>query len=284
MLILKTKDKITLNIKRIKNDHKTIGFVPTMGALHYGHLSLLEKAKKQNDIVVCSIFVNPTQFNDPKDLKNYPQTIDKDIEQLKNLNTDILFIPNIDEMYPEGEKSEKFDLGNLETVMEGKYRKGHFQGVATIVKRLFKMIRPNNAYFGEKDFQQLAIIKKMTLQEKFNINIVSVPTLREEDGLAMSSRNTLLTQKQRNKASLIYKILKQVQEKIKSENNIQKIKKWVNTEFEKESEFALEYFEITNEKLEVIKDILPNTNYRAFIAVFAGKIRLIDNIELYTKI
>lgn len=257
-----------------------VGFVPTMGALHKGHLSLIKLAKKNCDVVVVSIFVNPTQFDKKEDLINYPKTLDADLEMLKSIDPAIVFAPSAQEIYANNVVSEKFDFNGLENQMEGKFRAGHFSGVATVVKRLFNIVNPTKAYFGEKDFQQLQIIRKLVLQEKLNIEIVGCAIEREKDGLAMSSRNLRLTKEQRNAAPFIYKTLQTVKLKFGTEN-VNSIAKWVESEFENNPILKLEYFEIANEEtLTPITTKKEFGKYRAFIAVFADKIRLIDNISL----
>jgi pantoate--beta-alanine ligase len=259
---------------------KTVGFVPTMGALHKGHLSLIKQAKKENDIVVVSIFVNPTQFDNKKDLDKYPITIEADLKLLKKVKCDVVFIPSTKEIYSENIQSQSFDFGGIAHEMEGEFRDGHFDGVGTIVKRLFEIVKPNKAYFGEKDFQQLQIIKKLVEIENLPIEIVGCKIFREKDGLAMSSRNTRLTPKMRNAAPFIYKTLKKAKKKFgtKSAN---KVTKWVEKKFEKHPLLELEYFVIANEKdLKTVIKKEKNQHYRAFLAVFAGEIRLIDNIGL----
>ncbi|WP_372802804.1 pantoate--beta-alanine ligase [Lutibacter sp.] len=258
----------------------TIGFVPTMGALHKGHLSLIEQARKENDIVVVSIFVNPTQFDKQEDLINYPKTIDQDLLLLKSVFCDIVFAPSSQEIYADNVKSQSFNFDGLEHQMEGKFRTGHFDGVGTIVKRLFEIVRPNKAYFGEKDFQQLQIIKKMVEKHHIPVKIIACDIYREDDGLAMSSRNARLTLEHRKAAPFIYKTLKKAKIKFGTENALN-IVKWVENEFKNQPLLELEYFEIANEEtLKTIEAKSLNQKYRAFIAVFAGKIRLIDNISL----
>ena len=258
----------------------SVGFVPTMGALHKGHLSLIEQAKKENNLVVVSIFVNPTQFDKQEDLINYPKTIDADLKMLKSVGCDIVYMPSAEEVYENNIKSQVFDFDGLEFQMEGKFRTGHFNGVGTIVKRLFEIVQPTRAYFGEKDFQQLQIIRKMVEKNCLPIEIVGCPIYREEDGLAMSSRNVRLTNKQRAVAPFIYKTLKAAKEMFGTKN-VQEVIKWVETEFNKEPLLDLEYFEIASEEtLQPIKEKINEQKYRAFIAVFAEKIRLIDNISL----
>lgn len=280
MKIFKKRDQLKSFLEESKKNRKTIGFVPTMGALHKGHLFLIEQAKKKNDIVVASIFVNPTQFNNQEDLDNYPKTLEKDIELLESVSCDVLFAPTVSEIYHENIVSEKFDFDGLEHQMEGKFRPGHFDGVGTIVKTLFEIVSPKNAYFGEKDFQQLQIIKKLVAKNQLPISIKGCAIFREKDGLAMSSRNARLTTEQRNVAPFIYKILKIVKKKFQEENVVE-IAEWVENQFKNYPILQLEYFTIADEKsLKSINIKEIDTKYRAFIAVFAGNIRLIDNIQL----
>lgn len=257
-----------------------IGFVPTMGALHQGHLSLINKAKETNDIVVVSIFVNPTQFDKKEDLDNYPITMDSDLALLEAIGCDIVFAPTANEMYPDGLKSSHIDFGGIEFEMEGAFREGHFDGVGTVVKRLFEIVKPHSSYFGEKDFQQLQIIKAMVRREQMNINIIGCPIYRESDGLAMSSRNARLTEEHRKAAPFIRKTLKLAKEKFGTENALSVVK-WVEDVFGKHPLLALEYFSIADVKtLKPIEQQVHSQEYRGFIAVMAGDIRLIDNIEL----
>ncbi len=258
----------------------TVGFVPTMGALHQGHLSLIELAKKENDVVVVSIFVNPTQFDKQEDLVNYPKTIDSDLSMLKSVGCDIVFTPTAEEVYSNQIKSQVFSFDGLEHQMEGKFRTGHFDGVGTVVKRLFEIVPATKGYFGEKDFQQLQIIRKMVEKYQLPIEIVGCDIFREEDGLAMSSRNVRLSKEQRQAAPFIYKTLKEAKIKFGT-NNALNVIKWVEEEFKKAPLLELEYFEIASEDtLQPIKEKNIEQKQRAFIAVFAGKIRLIDNISL----
>ena len=258
----------------------SIGFIPTMGALHKGHLSLINRAKEENDNVVVSIFVNPTQFDKKQDLLKYPRNLEKDLALLKSVDCDFVFIPSVSEMYDGNITASQFDFDGLEFEMEGKHRKGHFDGVGTIIEKLFNIVRPSKAYFGEKDFQQLQIIKKLVHKNNFPVEIVGCEIYRENDGLAMSSRNTRLTKTQRNEAAFIYKILKKAKEKFTT-NSTAELIKWVENEFEKNSILELEYFEIANTKtLKSAKRKVKKSSYRAFIAAFAGDVRLIDNIAL----
>ncbi|MDC9721927.1 MAG: pantoate--beta-alanine ligase [Urechidicola sp.] len=279
MLVFKSIKNLQEYISSFSAD-KTIGFVPTMGALHKGHLSLINSASLNNDFVVVSIFVNPTQFNKAEDLKKYPRTLEADISLLNKVKCDVVFAPTANEMYADKVESSSFNFDGLEHLMEGEFRAGHFDGVGTIVKKLFEIVNPTNAYFGEKDFQQLQIIKKMVAKNKLDVNVIGCKIFREDDGLAMSSRNTLLTSEQRKAAPLIYKTLKQVREKFETDC-IEDCINWVKNEFKKQPILELEYFQIADE--ETLKQAPNNNskkNYRAFIAVFADKIRLIDNIKL----
>lgn len=258
---------------------RSIGFVPTMGALHEGHLSLVEIAKEENDVVVASIFVNPTQFDKEEDLIKYPKSIEKDLKMLEPY-CDVVFVPSVKEMYPELVASKKFDFKGLDLVMEGAFRIGHFDGVGTIVKRLFEIVQPQKAYFGEKDFQQLAIIKKMVEIENLPVEVIGCPIRREKDGLAMSSRNQRLTKIQRKEAPLIYQTLLKSQSMFEK-SDVQAVKKMVNQTFENNGILRLEYFEIADsENLKPITSKEMGHTYRAFIAVFADNVRLIDNIAL----
>lgn len=267
------------NITKIKSKI-SIGFVPTMGALHKGHLSLIKKAKEENDLVVVSIFVNPTQFDKKEDLINYPKTQESDFLLLKTVNCDIVFVPSVNEIYSDNIKASHFYFDGLELEMEGKHREGHFNGVGTIVKRLFEIVKPHKAYFGEKDFQQLQIIKKLVKKHNIPIQIIGCEIYRELDGLAMSSRNARLTKTQRKEAPFIYETLKKAKEKFET-SSVSEVVECVEKEFENNTVLSLEYFEVANIKtLKSIKRKSKKSTYRAFIAVFAGNIRLIDNIAL----
>ena len=280
MNVFKLQSKLKSYLNLQKEAGKTIGFVPTMGALHKGHLSLIKSAKKKNDLVVVSIFVNPTQFDNKKDLEKYPQPLDNDIKLLKSIKCDVLFIPTAKEIYSDNVVSQKFDFDGLEHQMEGKFRNGHFDGVGTIVKAFFEIIEPDVAYFGKKDFQQLQIIKKLVKKYRIPLKIKGRPIFREEDGLAMSSRNIRLSEEHRKVAPFIYKILKKAKRKFGTKNVLE-LTQWVEKKFEKQELLRLEYFTIADEEtLKTPETINPEKNYRAFIAVFAGDIRLIDNIRV----
>lgn len=258
----------------------TLGLVPTMGALHPGHLSIVKRAKKENDLVVVTIFVNPTQFDKKEDLINYPTSIERDLKALEECGCDYVFTPSVAEMYAEGVRSGNFDFGGLDKVMEGRFRKGHFEGVATIVKKLLDIVRPDRAYFGEKDFQQLLVIKKMVSQLAIPVEIVPCEIYREADGLAMSSRNARLAAEQRKAAPLIYGTLKETKERFATES-IENLKNYVKSVFAENELLELEYFEIADrETLNLTEVKESGKEYNAFIAVFAGPVRLIDNIAL----
>lgn len=282
MKVYNSKEKISETIFSVKAENKSVGFVPTMGALHAGHLALVSKALEENDIVVVSVFVNPTQFDKKTDLEKYPRTLKHDINLLKALskNNIIIFAPSVKDIYGEKIKALNIDFDGLENEMEGKFRPGHFDGVGTVVKRLFEIVNPDNAYFGEKDFQQLQIIKKLVEKFHLSIHVIGCEIYREESGLAMSSRNERLSLEQKNAASAIFKILKTAKEKFASQS-AKKVTDWVVKEFTKHKLLELEYFMISDVK--TLKPINRKSNkkiYRAFIAVFADEIRLIDNIAL----
>ena len=265
-----------LNILRKKG--KTIGFVPTMGALHEGHLTLIRYSNEQNDITVISIFVNPTQFNDKKDYQRYPRIVEDDIKKLEKVNCDFLFTPSEKEMYPENDTRE-FDFDNLDKVMEGKFRPGHFRGVALIVSKLFEIVGPDRAYFGEKDFQQLTVIKHLVKTLNIPVEIVPCPILREPDGLAMSSRNMLLSPEERKQVSLVFKTLTEAKVKAKT-LSVQETKDWVVRSINADPLMKVEYFEIVDDnKLEPIIDWKNKMVSVGCIAVHVGNIRLIDNIR-----
>jgi pantoate--beta-alanine ligase len=260
----------------LRTRSRKIGLVPTMGALHEGHLSLIEASVKNKDIIVVSIFVNPTQFNDPKDLEHYPRDLKADISMLSKYPVDILFTPAVEEMYPKKDTRE-FDLFPLDSVMEGSHRPGHFNGVAQIVSKLFYAVIPDRAYFGLKDFQQLAIIRKMLSQLKMNIELIGCPIIREKDGLAMSSRNQLLNKEERNAAPLIHHTLEKVST-ITDKLLPAEIGELVKTSINNHPLMKLEYFEIVDDqRLMPIKEWNDAANKIACIAVQIGKIRLIDN-------
>ncbi|APU68428.1 Pantoate--beta-alanine ligase [Christiangramia flava JLT2011] len=252
-----------------------------MGALHEGHLSLVQNALEQSDQVIVSIFVNPTQFDNSEDLEKYPRNLQKDLSLLESIAQDIwVFSPDPAEMYGEAISSEHFDFEGLEKVMEGKFRAGHFDGVGTIVKRLFKIVTPDKAFFGEKDYQQLQIIKKLIRITELPVEIVPCPILREENGLARSSRNERLNSRERENAAFIYQTLQDARE-LFGTKSAEHVTNWVTAEFQKNPDLQLEYFEIADsETLQKIEKKKKGNHYRAFIAAYAGEVRLIDNIAL----
>jgi pantoate--beta-alanine ligase len=281
MVVFNTQIELISYLKSVSNGTESIGFVPTMGALHAGHLSLLEESIKHNSISVISIFVNPTQFNNAEDLAKYPKTLEADIEKIKTVSNSILvFAPSVDDIYEGKTVSTPFDFDGLENQMEGKFRPGHFDGVGTIVKRLFEIVKPTNAYFGEKDFQQLQIVKKMVEKNKMTVNVIGCPIFRESNGLAMSSRNERLSVTERKEADVIYKILIQTK-KLFETKSAAAVSKFVTNAFKNHPHFELEYFQIADEAT-LIPCVRKNKNkkYRAFIAVFVNKIRLIDTVSL----
>ena len=256
----------------------TIGFVPTMGALHPGHISLVERARIENDIVMASIFVNPIQFNNPEDLKKYPRTIENDMEMLKAAGCDVVFVPTVEEMYPE-EVTKSYDFGKLAEVMEGAFRPGHFNGVAIVVKKLFDIALPHRSYFGEKDFQQLQIIKALVRIENMDIEIVPCPISREADGVARSSRNERLTPEMRTASPFIYKTLNEAKN-MATTHSAEEIIAFVEMSFKSHELLELEYFSIgSGADLQPVSGKISDGDM-GFIAVFAGDIRLIDNIQL----
>ena len=258
----------------------SLGFIPTMGALHRGHESLIKKSLRQNTLSICSIFVNPTQFNNKTDFKNYPSRLDKDIKLLREIGCDVLFTPSKEAVYPTGLPSSVFDFGLIDKVMEGANRPGHFNGVAMVVSRFFEIIKPQRVYFGEKDFQQLAIIKSLTAQKFKDIEVIPCSTLREQDGLAMSSRNLLLNKRYRVAAPRIYQRLLSVQSRAKNDS-VSELRSWVKNVFKKDEDLVLEYFEIADAKsLKKSNNWSDFPKHIACIAVFAGTTRLIDNILL----
>ena len=268
-------------LKTIKTTNSTIGFVPTMGALHQGHLALMQRSLKENNDTVVSIFVNPTQFNNPEDLAKYPRTLEEDVKKMRVLSDKIiLYAPSVEDIYEGKTISQDFDFDGLENQMEGKFRPGHFNGVGTIVKRLFEIVTPTNAYFGEKDFQQLQIVKKMVEKNHLPVHIVGCPIFREDNQLAMSSRNERLTPEERKEAAIIYKTLTEAKEVFKTKSPDETVE-FVENSFKDNPRFELEYFVIADEStLLPIENKSKDKNYRAFIAVFVNSIRLIDTISL----
>ncbi len=279
MKIINVISELEKELANQRRENKSVGFVPTMGALHSGHLSLVKQCLKDNDICVVSIFVNPTQFNNSDDLEKYPRTLEKDTELLKSISDDIIvFAPSVKEIYPEPD-TRQFDFGRLDKVMEGKFRHGHFNGVAQVVSRLFDIVKPEKAYFGEKDFQQLAIVKALVKQLNLDIQIVPMPIVREDSGLALSSRNQRLTDQQKNTAVNISKILfksRDEKHKYSVDETLNNVIMAINS-FE---ELEVEYFEIVDgNTLQPIRDWNQSEYIVGCITVFCGDVRLIDNIK-----
>jgi pantoate--beta-alanine ligase len=281
MLIFNKKSDLSAFLSPFINQNKSIGFVPTMGALHEGHLSLLKNSLSENDITVMSIFVNPTQFNNAEDLDKYPRTLERDVQIMQALsNSIIVYAPEVEDIYEGNTVSENFEYDGLENQMEGKHRPGHFDGVGTIVKRLFEIVQPNKAYFGEKDFQQLQIVKKLVSKYNIPVEVIGCPIHRESNGLAMSSRNERLSAIAKEKAAIIYQTLSDAK-KLFQTNSAEETILFVENEFKKHPEFQLEYFEIADEAtLLPVSEKENDKNYRSFIAIFIENIRLIDNISL----
>ncbi len=281
MQLFETEIEFTQHLEGLRADNLKIGMVPTMGALHEGHLTLVKRAALENDRVVVSIFVNPTQFNNEEDLRKYPTDHDRDIGLLKGISEKIdLFRPLTAEVYPYGIQAGQYELGALETRMEGAFRPGHFQGVATVVERLLRIAKPDRAYFGEKDYQQLLIIRRLAQIKGLDVEIIGCPIVREANGLAMSSRNERLSKRLREKSGLIYRSLRSAKELFGTKSALE-VKEWVREKYEVVPELDLEYFEIADAT--TLEPVVKN-NYsdkcRAFIAVYANGIRLIDNIAL----
>lgn len=281
MLLFSSKKELIAHLATLKNTSTAVGLVPTMGALHKGHLSLVKKAISETKTVVVSIFVNPTQFDNKDDLKKYPDTLDADLEYLKKVSDElIVFTPSVTELYSNNISSKEYDFDGLDETMEGEFRSNHFLGVATVVEKLFSIVKPNKAYFGEKDFQQLLIIKKLIKKTNMPIEIIGCPIVREPHGLAMSSRNERLPKDIRVKASCIYETLLAAK-KLFGTKSATNVMNWVKNKFDKQPEFELEYIKIADQDtLGPVKRKQKNKKYRAFIAVYVNGVRLIDNIAL----
>lgn len=280
MEIIRKVDELRHRVAGAKAEGKSVGLVPTMGALHAGHISLVDRARNENDMVVVSVFVNPTQFNNAEDLATYPRTEDADCAKLEAAGADVAFIPSVDEVYPEPD-TRQFDLGEVAAVMEGAMRPGHFNGVAQIVSKLFSIVEPTRAYFGEKDFQQIAVIRRMVELEGFNLEIVDCPICREDDGLAMSSRNTRLTAGQRAVAPVIHRTLAASVDWAKT-HTLEQTKRFVIDEINSFPHMEVEYYEIvdplTMQPLDNWEDAV-NGHPVGCVTAYCGKVRLIDNIR-----
>lgn len=281
MLVVKSVNELEKQVGKFRDDNKSIGFVPTMGALHQGHLQLVSRCVAENDVCVVSLFVNPTQFNDKNDFNRYPRTLENDATLLESVGCNIIFAPSAEEMYTPSEMGTvfDFDFGGLDEVMEGVFRPSHFNGVVQVVSKLFSMVTPDRAYFGEKDFQQLAIIRRMVRVMNFPIKIVGCPIVREKSGLAMSSRNALLSEQERTSASVIYQTLLQ-SVKLIEEKNVAETKAWVIDRLNATEGFKVEYYEIVDgNSLKSINDWSAADYIVGCVTVYCGKIRLIDNIK-----
>ena len=280
MLIFHTIPELQTYLKQTKQKGRQTGFVPTMGALHKGHLSLLQQCKAHTDISICSIFVNPTQFNDPADFEKYPSTMNADIEQLLGCGADILFLPTVAEIYPNGTSTPKhYELGFLETVLEGKYRPGHFQGVCQVMHRLLDIVQPHDLFMGQKDYQQCMVVQQLILNEHINTRLHIAPTLRENDGLAMSSRNMRLNSEQRSTATTIYKTLLQMRAQLQ-EGPLEQIKQ-AATQLLTQNGFRVDYTELAHaDKLTLLNEWNGTDPVVALIAAYIGDVRLIDNLVL----
>ena len=280
MLIFTKISELQGYLSQIRAKNKTVGFVPTMGALHEGHVSLIRTSKSTCDYTICSVFVNPTQFDDKSDLDRYPRVPEKDAAILKSSYCDALFMPLVTEMYPGNMQKVTFDFGYLDKVLEGAHRPGHFSGVAQIVKRFFEIVKPDKAFFGSKDYQQVLVVKALVKQMNAPIEIVTCPTRREFDGLAMSSRNALLSLAERRTAGLIPGLMQEANS-IAKKNSIAAAKQFVAEKIAKMEVVRLDYFEIANAgTLEILSELRPEVQAVSLIAIFVGKIRLIDNLIL----
>lgn len=277
MRVVKTISELKSLISGYKQENKTVGLVPTMGALHAGHKSLVDRARKENDIVVVSVFVNPTQFNNKQDLATYPRTEERDCALLEAAGCDVVFMPAVEEVYPEPD-NRQFDLSAVAEVMEGAHRPGHFNGVAQIVSKLFGFVEPDRAYFGEKDFQQIAVIRKMVQLEGFKLQIVACPIKREDDGLALSSRNVRLTSEQRQLAPNIYRVLKESCNFAKS-HTVAETEKFVVDSLNALPQMEVEYYSIVDAlTMQPVSDWADADSITGCITVYCGEVRLIDNI------
>ncbi len=278
--VLQHVDEMIAFSTKCRNENLTIGFVPTMGALHEGHLSLIATAKASCDVVVCSIFVNPTQFNDPKDLVLYPRTEEADIALLKTAGCDVVFVPAVNEMYPAGQEVRDYNFGTLTSEWEGRYRPGHFNGVITVVKRLFEIVLPHQSFFGKKDFQQFSVIREWVRRDEIKVEIVGCDTVRASDGLALSSRNKRLSSEQATLATAFSKALWFIQENKKT-NDVNILLEEATERFIEKEEIELQYFTIANSNtLEPLEKISDANGQVVLIAGFIGGVRLIDELEL----
>ena len=277
---IKYRSELTQELDKLRSEGKSIGFVPTMGGLHEGHLSLIRRCKSENDLTVVSLFLNPTQFNDPKDLETYPHNTAEDLEALEREGVDIVFVPSPKDMYDQGEQPPHYNLGRVVEVMEGKHRPGHFEGVVWVVSKLFKLVHPDKAYFGEKDYQQIAVIRKMVQEDpQMDVEIISCPVIREDDGLAMSSRNRRLNEEERAAAPRIYEGLQRGVE-WSSAHTVPEVESMVVYYIEENPLLRVEYFEIVEgNTLERVEAWNEAKSIVGCITVYCGEVRLIDHIR-----
>lgn len=280
MEIFNTKSELRTYLEKVKTSHQKVALVPTMGALHQGHMSLIKEARKKADIVVCSIFVNPTQFNDPKDLEKYPRPIEQDIALLTANNCDILFLPSVEEMYPDANEQWHIDLGRLDQIWEGERRPGHFQGVTQVVYKLFQLVNPDYACFGQKDFQQVMVIQRMLEIKNLPVELIICPIIRDENGLALSSRNVRLTDAGRQKALVLSRMLNHVRMHFQ-DTALDALHAQALALVEEEGEVEVEYFAISETRtLEEIQEVEDDKKYVAHIVAWIEGVRLIDNMLL----
>jgi pantoate--beta-alanine ligase len=278
--VLYTKDTVKKFLLSLTKSQKTVGLVPTMGALHEGHLELVRNAKENSDVVIVSIFVNPTQFNNPDDFAKYPKTLDKDLDLLKNIGVDAVFVPENQEVYPESPMI-KIDFGDLERVLEGAFRPGHFNGVGIVVSKLLNIVKPHKAFFGQKDLQQVAVIKRLVKDLSFDVEIIVVPTVREASGLALSSRNLRLSPEQREIALVLFKSLSFAKTELLKGEQWLNVKSEIQNQFKHTPEVELEYFELVDsEKMKVLDGLQEGNPISICIAAYVGEVRLIDNISV----
>lgn len=280
MNILRTKEAVKSALQNISESQRTVGFVPTMGALHQGHLALVEKAKEYSDVVFVSIFVNPTQFNNPDDFAKYPNTLDKDLDLLKNTGVDYLFLPEVQEVYPV-KPMVSIDFGDLERVLEGAFRPGHFNGVGIVVSKLLNIVKPHKAFFGQKDLQQVAVIKRLVADLSFDVDIVVVPTVREEDGLALSSRNLRLSPTERKSALILFKALSFAKDELLAGEPWLEIREKIDELIMTQIGVSLEYFELVHsDNMTILDKLGKNIPVSICAAAYVGEVRLIDNISV----
>ncbi|WP_089240773.1 pantoate--beta-alanine ligase [Belliella buryatensis] len=280
MDILRTKNEVKSALDILRKSQKTIGFVPTMGALHQGHLSLVKNAKLSSEVVIVSIFVNPTQFNNKEDFEKYPITLEEDLKLLEENGVDFVFLPSVSEMYP-AETLLKMDFGDLDKTLEGAFRPGHFNGVGVVVSKLLNIVKPSKAYFGQKDLQQVAIIKRLVSDLSFDVEIITVPTVRENDGLAMSSRNIRLSKEDRLTATILYKCMLFAKDELLAGEDWFEIREKITKRFHDEPQARLEYFELVHtDTLIKLKGIKNQKKVSICTAAYIGEVRLIDNLEI----